>query len=284
MIAKAYAKINLGLHIVGKRPDGFHDIETIFHRIDLFDVINIEKSEDISIVSTDPTIPTDSGNLCWKAAELLRKESGTAFGARIAIEKNIPVGAGLGGGSSDAAAVLTALNAMWGLSMSEDVLRRIALQLGSDVPFFLDNSSAYGEGRGERLTPLELNLPYWIVLVNPNIHVSTPWAYTRLSEERNGTFPHRPRLIDRIGKDVVAGVLRAENDFEGIVFSEHPKIGSIKQQLNELGAVLSLMSGSGSTMFGLFDDKVSTMKAFQFFSKEYFVHLTEPYFIPDRHE
>lgn len=284
MNVKAYAKINLGLHIVGKRSDGFHDVETIFHRIDLFDSINIENSADISIACTDPSIPVDSGNLCWKAAEMLRKESGIASGALITIKKKIPVGAGLGGGSSDAAAVLTALNAMWGLSLSEDVLRRIALQLGSDVPFFLEKGSAFGEGRGERLTPLELNLPYWIVLVNPNIHVSTPWAYTRLSEERNGTFPHRPRLIEHIGKDVVAGVLRAENDFEGIVFREHPKIGLIKQQLNELGAVLSLMSGSGSTMFGLFDDKSRALNAIQSFSKEYFVHMTEPFFNPDRHE
>ena len=284
MNAKAYAKINLGLHIVGKRPDGFHDIETIFHRIDLFDVINIEKSADISISCTDPSIPAGPENLCWKAAEILRKESGTAFGARITIEKNIPVGAGLGGGSSDAASVLTALNEMWGLSLRKDELLRLALNLGSDVPYFLEKSTAYGEGRGERLTPLELNLPYWIVLINPNIHISTPWAYSRLAEERNGVFPRRPNLLEGIGDDLVNGILRAENDFEGIVFREHPKIGKIKQQLKEFGALLSLMSGSGSTMFGLFNDKDHAVNALQIFSKEYFANLTEPYFDPNRHE
>ena len=284
MIAKAYAKINLGLHIVGKRPDGFHDIETIFHRIDLFDVINIEKSADISISCTDPSIPAGPENLCWKAAEILRKESGTALGARITIEKKIPVGAGLGGGSSDAASVLTALNEMWGLFLRKDELQRLALNLGSDVPYFLEKSTAYGEGRGERLTPLELNLPYWIVLINPNIHISTPWAYSRLAEERNGVFPRRPNLLEGIGDDLVNGILRAENDFEGIVFREHPKIGKIKQQLKEFGALLSLMSGSGSTMFGLFNDKDHAVNALQIFSKEYFANLTEPYFDPNRHE
>ena len=284
MNAKAYAKINLGLHIVGKRPDGFHDIETIFHRIDLFDVINIEKSADISISCTDPSIPAGPENLCWKAAEILRKESGTAFGARITIEKNIPVGAGLGGGSSDAASVLTALNEMWGLSLRKDELLRLALNLGSDVPYFLEKSTAYGEGRGERLTPLELNLPYWIVLINPSIHISTPWAYSRLAEERKGIYPRRPNLLEGIGDDLVNGILRAENDFEGIVFREHPKIGKIKQQLKEFGALLSLMSGSGSTMFGLFNDKDHAVNALQTFSKEYFANLTEPYFDPNRHE
>lgn len=284
MNVKAYAKINLGLHIVGKRQDGFHDIETIFHRINLYDEINIENSADISISCSNPSIPTDSANLCWKAAELLRKESGITHGARIEIKKSIPVGAGLGGGSSDAAAVLTALNSMWNLSFDRITLNKLALQLGSDVPFFLETSSAYAEGRGEKLTLIELNLPYWIVLVNPKIHISTPWAYTRLSEHRNGIFPQRPQLIDRIGTSPVTGVLQAENDFEEIVFMEHQKIKKIKLQLNELGALLSLMSGSGSTMFGLFSDMVSALNAVQFFSKEYFVHMTEPYFIPERND
>ncbi|MFZ4619750.1 MAG: 4-(cytidine 5'-diphospho)-2-C-methyl-D-erythritol kinase [Bacteroidota bacterium] len=284
MNVKAYAKINLGLHIVGKRQDGFHDIETIFHRINLYDEINIENSEDISISCSNPSIPTDSGNLCWKAADLLRKESGKTNGARIEIKKNIPVGAGLGGGSSDAASVLTALNGLWKLSLDRSTLHRIALQLGSDVPFFLEHSSAYAEGRGERLLSIDLRLPYWIVLVNPNIHVSTPWAYKRLSDLRNGTFPQRQHLIERIGDAPVTGILNAENDFEEIVFAEHQKIRKIKLQLTELGAVLSLMSGSGSTMFGLFNDMVAALKAVQFFSTEYFVHMTEPLFIPERND
>lgn len=278
MNVKAYAKINLGLHIVGKRQDGFHNIETVFHRINLFDEINIENSFDISISCTDITIPSDNNNLCWKAAELLRKELGMAKGVRIGITKNIPTGAGLGGGSSDAAAVLLALPLLWEIDVKRPIIEKLALQLGSDVPFFLQNSSAYAEGRGEVLKTIDLALPYWIVLIHPNIHLSTPWAYNRLAEKRNGLFPVRPNMAEQFSADPIRAVLESENDFEEIVFEEHPKIEKIKKQLKDLGAAVSLMSGSGSSMFGLFIDKSTALSAAEFFKKEHFVHLTEPHF------
>ena len=278
MNVKAYAKINLGLHIVGKRQDGFHNIETVFHRINLFDEINIENSFDISISCTDITIPSDNNNLCWKAAELLRKELGVAKGVRIGITKNIPTGAGLGGGSSDAAAVLLALPFLWKIDVKRPIIEKLALQLGSDVPFFLQNSSAYAEGRGEVLKTIDLALPYWIVLIHPNIHLSTPWAYNRLAEKRNGLFPVRPNMAEQFSADPIRAVLESENDFEEIVFEEHPKIEKIKKQLKDLGAAVSLMSGSGSSMFGLFIDKSTALSAAEFFKKEHFVHLTEPHF------
>jgi len=274
----AYAKINIGLHIVGTRHDGFHNIETIFHRINLFDEINIENSDDISISSSNAAVPTDNGNLCWKAVDLLKKELGISSGARIDIKKNIPIGAGLGGGSSDAAAILRSVPLLWGVNADPRLLESIALQIGSDVPFFLKETSAYAEGRGELLQPITLTLPQWIVLVNPNIHISTPWAYKRLAEKRNGMFPARPKMIDQFSASLQQAVLTADNDFEEIVFEEHLKIKKIKMQLQELGAVLALMSGSGSSMFGLFDDMISALKAVEFFNKEHFVHLTEPYF------
>jgi 4-diphosphocytidyl-2-C-methyl-D-erythritol kinase len=278
MNVKAYAKINLGLHIVGKRQDGFHNIETVFHRINLFDEINIENSFDISISCTDITIPSDNNNLCWKAAELLRKELGMAKGVRIGITKNIPTGAGLGGGSSDAAAVLLALPLLWEIDVKRPIIENLALRLGSDVPFFLQNSSAYAEGRGEVLKTIDLALPYWIVLIHPNIHLSTPWAYNRLAEKRNGLFPVRPNMAEQFSADPIRAVLESENDFEEIVFEEHPKIEKIKKQLKDLGAAVSLMSGSGSSMFGLFIDKSTALSAAEFFKKEHFVHLTEPHF------
>lgn len=278
MNVKAYAKINLGLHIVGKRQDGFHNIETVFHRINLFDEINIENSFDISISCTDITIPSDNNNLCWKAAELLRKELGVAKGVRIGITKNIPTGAGLGGGSSDAAAVLLALPFLWKIDVKRPIIENLALRLGSDVPFFLQNSSAYAEGRGEVLKTIDLALPYWIVLIHPNIHLSTPWAYNRLAEKRNGLFPVRPNMAEQFSADPIRAVLESENDFEEIVFEEHPKIEKIKKQLKDLGAAVSLMSGSGSSMFGLFIDKSTALSAAEFFKKEHFVHLTEPHF------
>lgn len=278
MNVKAYAKINLGLHIVGKRQDGFHNIETVFHRINLFDEINIENSFDISISCTDITIPSDNNNLCWKAAELLRKELGIAKGVRIGIIKNIPTGAGLGGGSSDAAAVLLALPLLWKIDVKRPIIEKLALQLGSDVPFFLQDSSAYAEGRGEVLKTIDLTLPYWIVLIHPNIHLSTPWAYTRLAEKRNGLFPVRPNMAEQFSTDPLRAVLESGNDFEEIVFEEHPKIEKIKKQLQDLGAAVSLMSGSGSSMFGLFIEKSTALSALEFFKKEHFVHLTEPHF------
>ncbi|MCK9408815.1 MAG: 4-(cytidine 5'-diphospho)-2-C-methyl-D-erythritol kinase [Bacteriovoracaceae bacterium] len=281
MNAHAYAKINLGLHIVGKRTDGFHNIETVFHRINLFDEINIENSDDISIVCSNPSVPSDSSNHCWKAVEILRKKLGIVNGVAITILKNIPIGAGLGGGSSDAATVLKLLPQLWHIPIETSVLNAVALQIGSDVPYFLNDSTAYAEGRGELLTPMKLILPYWIVLINPNIHLSTPWAYAALSEQRRGNFPLRPRMLDSVKTDAIKAILSSGNDFEPVVFEAHVKIKKIKFQLIELGATHSLMSGSGSSVFGLFDNMVSALKAVEFFSKEHFVHLTEPNFFPN---
>lgn len=278
MNINAYAKINLGLYIVGKRPDGFHNIETIFHRINLFDEITISPSENISLSCSNPNIPNNDENLCWKAVTLLKNELNRNDGATIHIKKNIPIGAGLGGGSSDAAAVLTLLPKLWNIEIDVETLQRWSLQLGSDVPFFLRNNSALGEGRGEILHETKLTLPYWIVLVNPNIHISTPWAYKTLSEKRNGTFPKRDPLKEKFLHSPIQTILNSENDFEEVVFEQHLKIKKIKLHLKELGAVLALMSGSGSSVFGLFEDMISALKAVEFFNKEHFVHLTEPYF------
>ncbi len=280
MRKNAYAKINLGLHVTGKRSDGFHDIRTIFHRINLFDVVEVAPSEEILLSCSDPAIPAGPDNLCWKAVELLRKELQTSDGAAVAIKKNIPVGAGLGGGSSDAAAVLQLLPGVWNKTVPPAVLHSVAARIGSDVPFFLLSGSAYGEGRGELLTPIALSLPYWILLINPNIHISTPWAYGKLSEQFNGHFPVRTRILDQFNADPLGTVIASTNDFEPVVFAEHSKIKKLKIQLKELGAVLALMSGSGSSMFGLFDDMISALKAVEFFNKEHFVHLTEPNFSP----
>jgi 4-diphosphocytidyl-2-C-methyl-D-erythritol kinase len=280
MDIKAYAKINLGLYIVGKRPDGFHDIETIFHHIDLFDELHLSTADKIAISCSDPRIPTDSTNLCWKAVESLQNELGITDGVNIAITKNIPIGAGLGGGSSDAAAILRFLPKIWNIHVQPSLVKKIALKLGSDVPFFLSDSSAYAEGRGERLQEIVLSLPYWIVLINPRIHISTPWAYNILSKKRNGIFPARQRLFDQFTHSPIQTILDSHNDFEDVVFREFPKIHRIKDQMSEFGSILSLMSGSGSSVFGLFDNEQSAQSAIEFFKKEHFVHLTEPYFSP----
>ena len=280
MLVKAYAKINLGLRVLKKRSDGFHDIETIFHRINLFDELTIEPAESsISVSSNDKTLPVDERNLCWKAVELLRAELGTSHGASIHLRKAIPVGAGLGGGSSDAAAVLNTLPGLWSIPVDASTLTDIALAVGSDVPFFLHNKSAYAEGRGERLNFVRLSLPYAVLVVTPHLRVSTAWAYGELSKQRR--IPaHRTPFYD--GATCTVGTVSSlmENDFESVVFAAYPEIADIKRKLLEHGGVYALLSGSGSSVFGLFHDEGSAHQAADLFSPKYFVSVTPPHFIP----
>jgi len=280
MVITAYAKINLGLRVLGKREDGFHDIETIFHRIDLHDELNIDATDSIISVSADTAaLPADERNLCWKAVELLRTETGTPRGAAIRLRKNIPIGAGLGGGSSDAAAVLTALPKVWNLSVDASTLAAVALNVGSDVPYFLHNKSAYAESRGERLKFVTIPLPFFIVVVTPDIHISTSWAYGELSKQRRDTS-QRSKLYDGATCTVATLPDLMKNDFEAIVFEAHPEIAEIKRELLSHGATHALMSGSGSSVFGLFSAENDARRAADYFKSKYFVSMTAPNFIP----
>ena len=280
MLCKAYAKINLGLRVIRKREDGFHDIETIFHRINLFDELTLEPSpKAISITCSNPSVPADENNLCWKAVETLRSALGTGKGAAIHLKKNIPIGAGLGGGSSDAAAVLLSLPTLWNTPVDASTLAGIAMQIGSDVPFFLHNRSAYAEGRGERLQFISLALPYWILLVTPPIHISTAWAYRELS--RGTRYDVQPaKFYDGATCKVARISTLMQNDFEDVVFPIHPEVAEIRKQLLAQGATFALMSGSGSSVFGLFEDVAAADNAGKFFRKKYPISLTEPHFLP----
>ncbi len=279
MIYRAYAKINLGLRIIGRRTDGYHNLESIFYRIGLFDELSLVKTDGkISLSCSNPAIPCNEENLCWKAALLLQKKLDVTLGADISLKKNIPVGGGLGGGSSDAAVVLRYLPTLWNVETEVEEIKLLALELGSDVPYFLFDSTSYGEGRGEQLTKLQLHVPYWIVLVYPNFHIATPWAYKTLSEKRMGKFPIRPSLIDDIALGDWKKIL--VNDFEEIVFAHHPELEDIKLKLLDFGASFSAMSGSGSSMFGLFSRENDARAALEYFSQTSFAHLTEPNFIP----
>ena len=181
MKLRAYAKINIGLNILGKRSDGYHDLETIFHEIDCFDEIEFEQHDKVAMTADSILVPIDESNLCLSAANLLQKEKHVRPGVMIHLKKNIPIGAGLGGGSSDAAAVLCGLNHFWKLKLSNNQLRTLAAQIGSDVPFFIDGGTAYATGRGEILESFSLVLPFWIAVVTPLIRISTAWAYNHLS-------------------------------------------------------------------------------------------------------
>ncbi|MFA6541226.1 MAG: 4-(cytidine 5'-diphospho)-2-C-methyl-D-erythritol kinase, partial [Bacteroidota bacterium] len=181
-----------------------------------------------------------------------------------------------GGGSSDAAAVLKNTPPLWNKEIDPRRLQALALELGSDVPFFLTDSSAYAGGRGEKLSYFPLPLPYWIVVVYPNIHVATPWAYKALSEKRNGIFPVRDSITSLFPHPSIDALLSIGNDFEEVVFDRYPEIARVKTSLLHFGAARALMSGSGSSVFGLFEHKTDAGAASDEFSKKYFTHITEP--------
>ncbi|MBI5471045.1 MAG: 4-(cytidine 5'-diphospho)-2-C-methyl-D-erythritol kinase [Ignavibacteriae bacterium] len=278
-VARAYAKINLGLRVLEKRPDGFHNIVTAFHRIDTFDEIELTAADEISVVSSSFDAPSDETNICHKAARLLAARLNMDTGVRISITKRIPVGAGLGGGSSDAAIVLRELPAFWKKTIPESELRSLALQLGSDVPFFLGTKSAVGRGRGELLEFFDLDIPYAIVVCNPNIHVSTAWAYKHVTPTSSDQQIDLHTTLLTGMKDPTILTERLKNDFEEPVFKEFPEVGQLKSLLLRDGAVFASMSGSGSSVYGFFDNSDAAMALrHKLDRKSYRTFMTQPHF------
>lgn len=276
---RAYAKINLGLRILRKRPDGYHDIETVFHRVALHDTISMVAGDRLELVCEADAVPADERNLALRAALLLRESTGTRQGVSVTLTKRIPVGAGLGGGSSDAASVLTHLPRLWGIDVSPEALRRLALELGSDVPYFLERGSALARGRGDLLDYFPLPLPFTILVCYPRVHVSTAWAYQQVRPRTD--VPARD-LADIIRDGIEEpAILRGElvNDFEESVVEAYPVIGDIKRILVVGGAVYASMSGSGSAVFGFFRDEGSAREtAASLDARGFFTSLTPPFF------
>ena len=283
---KTPAKINLLLHIKGKRSDGYHDIITIMQMVELWDEIIIEKSERLELICSHPEIPSGHDNLVYKAALRLKEFSGIEGGAKIKLEKAIPVAAGLGGGSSDAAATLFGLNILWGLDYPNDKLMAIGRELGSDIPFFLNSPAAIGYGKGDELISLSRHTDDWFLLINPGIQISTAWAYSQAicdyndNESLHATSPDwigpfqgtKFELTKRDGhiKISLPNGLRIEgdqiwlkpfNDLEEVVTKRYPIIREIKEKMVACGAMCSLMSGSGSTVFGIFGDRSGAERA-----------------------
>lgn len=275
MQARAHAKINIGLHIVGKREDGYHELRTIFHRVQLHDDIAFQKTIRGTTLSVNRRyIPTDERNLCVRAANLFFDATGIGTGIHITLRKRIPVGAGLGGGSSDAACVLRSLPRLFDAEIPAGVLREIALSLGSDVPFFLAEESASATGRGEQLEYFPLDLPYAILIVHPSVHVSTPWAYSRFRPDPAlPQFDLREFLLANL-HDPHALAAGLRNDFEPLVFAHHPSVKYAKEQLLALGAGVALMSGSGSAVFGLFAEEGKAAAAMEELGRKFPVFLT----------
>jgi len=250
---KSFAKINLGLEIVGKRPDGYHDIRTLFQSIGLADTIEIEPAADglIRLEGDDPSIAWDETNLVHRAARLLRERTGVRAGARIRVAKAVPAGKGLGGGSSNAAATLLALDRLWSLGLDPGTLAELALALGSDVPYFLQGGLCLGEGRGEALRRLADFPPLPCVLVFPPYPIWTAGVYADV--ESSLTSSAKDSKIMRFLDTADFGLL--ENDLERVIFRRHPELEDFKKFFRDNGAALSLVTGSGSAVFGLFPER-----------------------------
>lgn len=262
----SFAKINLHLRVLGKRDDGFHEIFTVFQTVSLADELSFEAADELELVCDDPVVPVDETNLIIRAAKTLN----SGLGARITLTKRIPMGGGLGGGSSNAAVALIGLNRLWDLGHSEGKLSVIAADLGSDVPFFLTGGTALGTGRGHEIEHLpDLSAPY-VVLITPNVHVSTAAAYAGL-DAQNLTNTEVNRILrvcrsEAESQDLLHSALI--NDFEPTVFAEFPEIGRAKQRLIELGANRALMSGSGASVFGIFDKEETRQTALKALDNE----------------
>ncbi|MBU3741943.1 MAG: 4-(cytidine 5'-diphospho)-2-C-methyl-D-erythritol kinase [Candidatus Kapabacteria bacterium] len=245
----ACAKINLGLEVLRKRPDGYHDIRSVFASIDLADSIEVHPSTTIEVLCEPAMTAAPEQNLAYRAAQaILAHPSAAGLGAKIVLRKRIPAGGGLGGGSSDAAAVLRAVRAMYALPIPDQDLHHMALSIGSDVPYFLIGGTALVEGRGEVITPISLHLPYHVVVVVPHIHVPTATAYAGIKTREDNTVQEFLQILD----NTHSYKLHLHNRFEEGIFLQHPVLKDVKDALYEKGALYASMSGSGSTMYGLF--------------------------------
>ncbi len=252
LVLRTSAKVNLALEVLGKRDDGYHEIATVLQAVDLFDRLEVHPAETLSLRTDDPDLPTDDGNLVMRAARLLQKAAGVERGARLTLRKRIPVAAGLGGGSSDAAAALTGLNRLWGLRWPRPRLQALAVDLGMDVPFFLGTGRAVARGRGEQLAALPGGGGYALVLVNPRTPLSTREVYGRVPVGWHAEPTGTERVIEALRRRNVSVLAAAlTNNLERVVEPVLPVIGRMKAALLAAGALGAIMSGSGPTVFGL---------------------------------
>ncbi|MBO7730130.1 MAG: 4-(cytidine 5'-diphospho)-2-C-methyl-D-erythritol kinase [Lachnospiraceae bacterium] len=267
---KAYGKINLALDITGKREDGYHLVKMILQTVDLYDQITVERLEEgIVLTCDDPRVPTGEKNLAYKAARLMIQTFGLTEGVKIHIEKKIPMQGGMGGGSTDAAAVILAVNELFDLHADTDLLDKLAVTLGADVPFCLREGTYLAEGIGEKLTALPDAPHGYLVLIVPSFGISTAWAYARADEMEDLVHPDIAGMVKAIEKqDLVKMASGMGNILEQVAITEHPEIQAVKDQLLQHGALGAMMTGSGSVIFGIFDDQKKADLCFETFKGE----------------
>lgn len=253
----APAKINIGLDVIRRREDGYHEVKMIMQSIRLFDRLTLTKSHEpgIHLTTNLRFLPVNEDNLVYKSAKLLMDEFEIGGGLDIQLEKRIPVAAGMAGGSTDAASCMLALNRLYNLGLGKRQLMRRSAKLGADIPYCIMKGTALSEGIGEKLTPIPKMPDCYVLIAKPGIHVSTRFVYENLVLDENTVHPDIEEMISAMKKRDLAGVCRLMgNVLETVTIPTHPEIASIKQCMIEQGAIGSLMSGSGPTVFGIFDD------------------------------
>ena len=275
LICPSYSKVNIGLKVLSQRDDGYHNIYTIFQELNFGDSIDIEKRDcGFKIIANVDWIPTNKSNICYKAYTEIKKEFSEVKGIHIKIDKKIPIGSGLGGGSANAAALLKGIKNIYKLEVTESKLEEIGGEVGADVPFFIRGKTQLGEGIGDKLTQLPKAIIGTYLLVIPKISIRTEWAYSviknrLINQNKNAKFS------SFINEDY-SSLQIFENDFEQIVIPAYPEIGAIKSKLLNLGARFASLSGSGSTVYGVYDDEASAKEAELLFHTSHQTILANP--------
>ena len=263
---KAYAKINLGLDVLGKRDDGYHLVKMIMQNVDIYDTLTFTRTTDgkVTLKANDDTIPVDDSNLICKVARQLQEKYSVTYGAEIELVKRIPVAAGMAGGSTDGAAAYRALNELWELGLSDKELCELAVKLGADIPYCIIGGTALSEGIGEVLTPIEGKAKYHLVVAKPDIMVSTGWVYTELDSTEITRHPDIDAVKAAIEEgDVKRMCSEIHNVLEPVTTAKYEVIKDIEKVLEDSGAVKAFMTGSGPTVFAVFDNEDKAKKGFE---------------------
>ena len=271
MKIKAYGKVNISLDVVGKREDGYHLLSMIMQNIDLYDEIEVEKQECGIILECNKSyVPVDNRNLAYKAAEIFKERYDIVDGVKINIEKNIPVSAGLAGGSTDAAAVLKVMNKLFNVNATEEELMELGLKLGADIPYCIHGGTALCEGIGEIITPIKPFRDKIVVLVKPAFGVSTKEVYKNFNLEKVKQHPKTAEIINAIENDDLNFVAsNMKNLLENVTLRKHKILIKIKEEMNACGAINSMMSGSGPTVFAFFDDMLKAQRCYEKMKEDY---------------
>lgn len=267
---KAYAKINLGLDVVRRLENGYHEVKMVMQTVGIYDVLDFQRTAGGIVITTDSgELPTNEDNLIYKAAKLMIEEYHIAEGVKIHLEKHIPIAAGMAGGSTDAAATLKGMNRLFDLGCTLKDLMELGVKIGADVPYCVMGGTALAEGIGEKLTPLAPAPDCYVLVAKPDINVSTKYVYEHLDAQEIVKHPDIDGMVEAIAEESLQGILdRMENVLETVTVSAYPIIQKIKDRMKELGAINSLMSGSGPTVFGIFVEKDMARRAYDKLEEE----------------